>query len=690
MNFLGFIIDSKGYTPSLSKIEIIKNIPTPTTVKEIKRFVGMASFFRKHIAGFSTIVEPLTRLTRKNITFVWNDEQEKAFTKIKDLLAQKPSLIFPNYDLPFHIFTDASTVGQGGALMQMNQDTKTFSAISYCSRTLSISERKWPPVQIELGAIIFALRSFKPFIYNTDVELHTDHKPLAYLLKKAEAHPNLSRWLIELQNYQIKIVHIKGKQNSLADALSRIYEDNPGDEPSSSELNDIAEFPVCLSITNHPRITFDILLNDLILSPSGSDKITFNIIKEQTEDPEALSYVTFLKTNSIPTGFTKTEEENFLVHASNLILMSNVLYQKSHNSNPRLYIPISLRKLVFDSSHAALFGGGHLSVRKTLRKCQRFFWPRMYTDIFYWCRACLVCQLRNSPVPPYRAEMLSVPCNTIFAKVGLDLAGPFPITTNGNKYILNIICWFSKFIISAPLPDAKGITIAKAFLSHCVFKFGACTELITDNATAFTSEFFRQLCTLLSINKIYSIPHWSQGNSVTERTFRTYHNILAKYITPDNQNFDEFLDCVTFSYNTCIHNTTNESPYFLMFGRDPLLSIDPILNPSEPPTYSEESDFKQRLVKTLRMAWEAAANCSAKAQEKSKLIYDKKKRPPTIQVGDRVLLRNYAGKPGSAKKHQNPWKGIYRVGSFQSTAYTHALSAVQLHKQIRLKSTSIN
>ena len=110
MNFLGYVINKNGYTPSLSKIEIIKEIPAPTTVKEVKRFVGMASFFRKHIAKFSMIVEPLTRLTRKNIPFVWNDEQQKAFEKIKNLLGEKPSLIFPNYDLPFHIFTDASGV----------------------------------------------------------------------------------------------------------------------------------------------------------------------------------------------------------------------------------------------------------------------------------------------------------------------------------------------------------------------------------------------------------------------------------------------------------------------------------------------------------------------------------------------------------------------------------------------------
>ena len=140
----------------------------------------MASFFRKHIRNFSKIVEPLTKLTRKETSFIWDTPQQEAFDELKSLLAQQPSLIFPDYSKPFHIFTDASGVGQGGALMQRNEETKSYSAICYCSRTLSSTERRWPPVQVELGAIIFALRSFRPYIFNSEVELHTDHKPLKY------------------------------------------------------------------------------------------------------------------------------------------------------------------------------------------------------------------------------------------------------------------------------------------------------------------------------------------------------------------------------------------------------------------------------------------------------------------------------------------------------------------------------
>jgi hypothetical protein len=254
-------------------------------------------------------------LTRKEVEFIWKDEQQKAFETLKTLLSSEPSLRFPDYSKSFHIFTDASTSGQGGALMQYNENSKSYSAVSYCSRTLSKSERKWPPVQIELGAIIFALREFRPYVFASKVELHTDHKPLSYLLKKSEAHPNLARWLIELQNYNVNIVHIAGKQNSLADALSRAHEDEEPDE-KAEELKDIAEYPTCLS------------LRRLIVEPH-SDTVHIRVIDEiesidirtaQAEDTETADLIRFLSSGETPSEATPQEIENLAALATKLIV----------------------------------------------------------------------------------------------------------------------------------------------------------------------------------------------------------------------------------------------------------------------------------------------------------------------------------------------------------------------------------
>lgn len=177
---------------------------------------------------------------------------------------------------------------------------------------------------------------------------------------------------------------------------------------------------------------------------------------------------------------------------------------------------------------------------------------------------------------------------------------------------------------------------------------------------------------MLYINKSYATPHWSQGNSVTERSFRTFHNILSKYISKDQPDFDEFLDCACFCYNTSIHVSTGETPFFLMFGRDPVFCVDQILDPSvySPIALTDISEFKQRLVTSLRCAWEAADEANKQAHLKAKAQYDKLVRNPTITVGDRVLLRNYTGKVGTSKKFNMPWKGVFRVVKIEGVHVT--------------------
>uniref|UniRef100_A0A1I8BK66 RNA-directed DNA polymerase n=1 Tax=Meloidogyne hapla TaxID=6305 RepID=A0A1I8BK66_MELHA len=544
-------------------------------------------------------------------------------------------------------------------------EKKVYGVICYCSRTLSNAERNWPPVQVELGAIIFALRQFKPFIFMSSIELHTDHKPLAFLLKKAETHQHLARWLVELQNYNIKIVHIAGKQNTLADALSRIpHEDlTPEEVDKISELEDIAEFPVCLAIERKPRVIHEVFALTLSLRSMEGEIHQVDIRNEQMEDPEASILIEFLKKGNFPKELSEGDKDEYAALAKDLCLESGVLYHHYKDHRPRIYIPISLRAMIFDSFHTTKLGGGHMDFGKTLRKCKKYYWPRMHSDIVTWHKQCITCQLRHSPNPPYRAEMCTPPVNTLFAKVGLDLAGPFPKTQSGNKHILNIVCWFTKFVISVPIPDAKASTIASAFLRQCYLRFGGCTELITDNATAFTSDFFKSLCAMLYINKTYAIPHWSQGNAVTERSFRTFHNILAKYITSDQPDFDEHLEFANFCYNTSVHQSTNETPFFLMYGRDPIFCVDLILDPKirEPIALNDEQEIKQKLIVSLRCAWKSAAEANSEAQLRAKAQYDRLIRNPTITIGDRVLLRNYTGKIGTSKKFHLPWKGVFRV-----------------------------
>ncbi|KAK6046750.1 integrase core domain protein [Cooperia oncophora] len=510
---------------------------------------------------------------------------------------RKPILGFPNYDKQFHIFTDASAFAQAGALMQeFEENTNKFYAVAYCSRTLSETERRWPAVQIELGAIIYALRQFKPYICMTK--------------------PNTSH----------------------------------------DELHDIIEFPISLPLTC--RVSEEHQLPVVMPCRTfirGMDH-SVNMAEEQQKDEFLQKVFHFKQDNSAVSSFTDQEKASLTDFASKVTVASNgcLYYRRDNSPAPLLLIPSSLQPLVINAHHSSALSGGHMGWRKTLAKILRkYYWPSVYADVHQWCQACMTCQMRSKPNPAYKERLIPVHSEAVFAKVGLDLCGPLKITERGNRYILNMICWFTRYVISVPLQDARANTIAHALLTECVLKYGTMSELISDQASSFTSHFYQEFCNLLYIQHRCATPYHSMGNGATERTFRTFE-----------EDWDLFLPCVTFCYNTTINEATGESPYFLLFGRDPIFVIDRILNPQEPTSIPDSNgvlDYRAQLVSALQLAWSNAADFARNYKAKMKLGYDKTARPSSIQVGDRVFFKNYTNKQGLARKLCFPWIGQFRV-----------------------------
>ena len=252
--FLGQKIGIKGYEPCDKNIRAIKKFPVPQNVRQTKSFVGMCSFFRHYVKNFSEVVKPLTHLIEQDARFRWTDEHQRTFEILKYKLISEPILTFADYNEPFHLFTDASSTAQGAVLMQIDKAhnwPKSYRTIGYWSRINSAPERKWSVVQLELSSIVLALRHFTPYIYGTKIIVHTDHRPLIYVLRNKTTHPNLARWAVELMQYDIEIEHIEGRRNRVADALSRIAETLTDDEVRElPTAQDIIEFPVSICAGN--------------------------------------------------------------------------------------------------------------------------------------------------------------------------------------------------------------------------------------------------------------------------------------------------------------------------------------------------------------------------------------------------------------------------------------------------------
>ncbi|GJT82070.1 putative nucleotidyltransferase, ribonuclease H [Tanacetum coccineum] len=221
VQFLGHVIDSEGIHVDPAKIESIKDWTSPKSPTEIRQFLGLTGYYRRFIEGFSKIAKPMTKLTQKKVKFKWGDKQEAAFQLLKQKLCSAPILALPEGSKDFIAYCDASKKGLGVVLMQREK------VISYASRQLKIHEKNYTTHDLELGAVVFALKIWRHYLYGTKCTVFTDHKSLQHILDQKELNMRQRRWLELLSDYDCDIRYHPGKANVVADALSRKEREPP-------------------------------------------------------------------------------------------------------------------------------------------------------------------------------------------------------------------------------------------------------------------------------------------------------------------------------------------------------------------------------------------------------------------------------------------------------------------------------
>ncbi|CAN6704237.1 unnamed protein product [Malus baccata var. baccata] len=217
---LGHIISEKGIEVDKSKIDLVRHLPSPTSVREVRSFLGHAGFYRRFIKDFSKVAQPLCRLLQKEVAFEFTKECTESFKQLKELLTTAPIIVPPDWSLPFELMCDASNYALGAVLGQRKD--KRPHVIYYASRTLNDAQLNYSTTEKELLAVVFALDKFRSYLIGTKVIVFTDHAALKYLLAKKEAKPRLIRWILLLQEFDIKIRDKKGSENVVADHLSRM------------------------------------------------------------------------------------------------------------------------------------------------------------------------------------------------------------------------------------------------------------------------------------------------------------------------------------------------------------------------------------------------------------------------------------------------------------------------------------
>jgi len=221
VSYLGHGIGQTGIRPDERRIKAVKDYPKPRTTPELKAFLGLAGYYRRFIPNFSKIAKPLTRLLKKNTSYIWNDETDAAFATLKTLLTIEPSLQYPDFTRPFVLSTDASNDATGAVLSQgpIGKDLP----IAYASRTLNTAERNYRVIKKELIAIVWGCKYFRHYLYGRKFTIVTDHRPLTWIFSVKDPSSRLLRWRLKLEEYQYEVVYKKGSNNTNPDALSRIH-----------------------------------------------------------------------------------------------------------------------------------------------------------------------------------------------------------------------------------------------------------------------------------------------------------------------------------------------------------------------------------------------------------------------------------------------------------------------------------
>ena len=632
--FLGHVVSTQGIEPDPAKTEKIKNYPTPTDVTEVRRFLGLASYYRRFVPKFASIASPMHSLTKKNMPFQWTDGCESAFSQLKAALSTSPVLVYPRFG-PGHSFileTDASTVGLGAVLSQM-QDDGTVHPIAYASRSVDKHEKNYGISELETLGLVWAVRYFRPYLLGHPCTVYTDHAACLAILNTPRPSGKLARWALTIQEMDITIKHKAGKRNTNADVLSR----SPPVESRTSIIN-VSEH------SSHPPTLPDLE----------------EVRRLQREDSHCSELTAYLTNRVLPDD--ELTHRRIVLESKQFQVVDGVLYHENPAFPDRscVVVPEPLRHTLLKESHCGRFAG-HLSEKKVYDRLRRHVWWRgMRNDVHKFCRACLECASWKGGRRTCRPPLQPIPVGGAFHRVAVDIL-QLPITASGNRYVAVFMDYLTKWPEAFAIPDQKADTIAKLFVEQIICRHGIPEELLSDRGTNFLSSVIQEVCQLLNIKKINTSGYHPQTDGLVEKFNSTLIQMIAKSCTVSNRDWDVHLPYLLFAYRVSAQASTRESPFFLVYGRDARLPTETVLSHVRSPYMVDVDDYKCDLLCNLSLAWKLAAENIQSAQKHQKKYYDRSADEVNLKAGDRVMVYMPSELQGDEHKLRRPFYGPYRV-----------------------------
>jgi hypothetical protein len=394
-----------------------------------------------------------------------------------------------------------------------------------------------------------------------------------------------------------------------------------------------------------------------------------HLYREQRADAQLIPIIQFLESGALPDDNIRADTVR--KDAEHYILVEGVLHKKwpvgtqkpqLESSDLRPVIPASLRPYIIKSFHDSAIAG-HLGEDKTYDKIRnRYYWLGMHKDVQSWIRTCDQCNRRKSPSHPVRLPLgqLDIPTSA-FQCLGIDVLGPLPVTNKGNKYILCVTDYFTRYPISIPMLNQRTGTIAKLLVEEVFLVYGFPASLLSDRGTNFLSSLLSDILELFSIRKLSTTSYHPQTNGLTERFNSTLVSMLSHFTNKQQNNWDVFLPYLLFAYRTSTQEFLGQSPFYCLFGRSASFPEDTILRAAAERHLAEEpNDYIHQLRENL---WTAHAFIDQRFEKVSnqRAAIASSSNIPMFKSGDLVLHYVPMPIPGRSKKLVYQWQGPYMV-----------------------------
>lgn len=618
VKFFGYIFSENGMSADPTMVESIKSAQRPTTPSEVKSLLGMTGYVSRFIPQYSTITEPLRRLTRQNEAWIWSDEQENAFQTLKDKLTSDTVMSYFDPSKETELWVDGSPVGLGAILCQENK------IVAYASRALSPVEQRYSQTERECLAIVYGVEHFHLFLFGKTFTLVTDHRPLSAIFgtqskpKAKQQSLRLERWRLRLSTYDFKVIYRKGDL-MISDYMSR----HPFKD--YAKHNSTEDFVRLIASTAVPKA---LNLSD-VASATKDDKTLQNVILSVKTNRWSRKMAAINRSYGV---FSKLCHELTVVDVDG----QEVLLRGT-----RLVIPQSLQRHVVDLAHA-----GHLGIVKTKTLLREKVWfPFIDSLVEEKCKNCIPCLAVSSHNTPEPIKPSALP-NRPWEEISIDFLG----SIGTSNYFMVVIDDYSRYPVVEALTSVSAKSVIPR-LERIFSMFGIPSVCRTDSGPPFNGNEFRLFAEQMGFKHRRVTPLHPRANSHVERFMSPLQKAIKSAVI-EGLDYKQEITKFLRNYRACPHPSTGLAPADIMFNR----SMKTLL-----PQFSVKR--KDKLIR----------NRDNVVKQKRKQYADKKTgaKKSKIKTGDSVLVRQPKLNKITPPFNPNPGVIVAKKGSMVTVRHNN-------------------